>query len=362
MQEQNRHVLIPTRGEGRCPHEDSAARFGKRQCNVQPCQGDEICIAQQDVILAIDGSGSLDPEGFKILLNFAKELVVKYEFRYRGQDAIKMGVVQFGNGEIEADGKTVTPAKSIMPLSTDKKQIQAALAGVQYLKGFTNMAQGFAMAEDMFTKGGRSSASQGVLMITDGKPSFIWMTNEMVEQLDDKNIMRYFVVVNDEGPASDVMLQIRKWAQFPLGKGPWENNLIHVQGLAMLDADVNLWTQAALTKFCPMSYSPSKGKSTEVVVGFMHVKDSGWCGNQGAVLSKTASDAAACAALATGAGVKVFTLGVFFRRGYCQAGDMVPTTEEFAGWQKDRVNPLCKTTWRSSMLFDFYAIAPLTKR
>ena len=35
-------------------------------------------------------------------------------------------------------------------------------------------------------------------MITDGKPSFNLMTNEMVEQLDDKNIMCYFVVINDD--------------------------------------------------------------------------------------------------------------------------------------------------------------------
>ena len=47
-------------------------------------------------------------------------------------------------------------------------------------------------------------------MITDDKPSFNLMTNEMVEQLDDKNIMCYFVVINDDGRTSDVMMQIRK--------------------------------------------------------------------------------------------------------------------------------------------------------
>ena len=87
-----------------------------------------------------------------------------------------------------------------MLAADDKKKLQDAVVAVQYLKVFTNMAQGFAMAEDMFTKGGRSTASQRVLMITNGKPSFNLMTNEMVEQLDDKNIMCYFVVINDDGP------------------------------------------------------------------------------------------------------------------------------------------------------------------
>ena len=35
-------------------------------------------------------------------------------------------------------------------------------------------------------------------MITDGKPSFNLMTNEMVEQLEDKHIMCYFVAINDD--------------------------------------------------------------------------------------------------------------------------------------------------------------------
>ena len=125
--------------EGKCPHEESAARHETQRCNTQPCQGDEICIAHKDVCLGIDGSSSLDPEGFKILFNFAKELVAKYEFKYRGQDATKMGVVQFGNCKIEADGKTVASALSITPFTDDKKKFQDALIGVQYLKGFANM-------------------------------------------------------------------------------------------------------------------------------------------------------------------------------------------------------------------------------
>ena len=49
------------------------------------------------------------------------------------------------------------------------------------------------------------------------------MTNEMVEQLEDNNIMCYFVVINDDGPTSDVMMQIRKWVRFLLGKVQWQN-------------------------------------------------------------------------------------------------------------------------------------------
>ena len=112
----------------------------------------------------------------------------------------------------------------------------------------------------------------------------------------------------------------------------------------MLDADVHLGAQTALSKFCPMSYFPSQAETKEAVVGFMHVKDSGRCGGTGVVLSKTVADAAACVALAANAGVKVFILAAFFYRGWCPAGIMIPSDEEFAGWQKERINPVCCTS------------------
>ena len=37
------------------------------------------------------------------------------------------------------------------------------------------------------------------------------MTNEVVEQFDDKDIMHYFVVVNNQGPNSDAMKQMKKY-------------------------------------------------------------------------------------------------------------------------------------------------------
>ena len=132
-----------------------------------------------------------------------------------------MGLMQFGNCEIAADGKSATPTANIQPLGTAKDVIMTSLTNLVHHKGFNNMAQAFGMAEDMFMKGMCKDASQGVLMITYGKPSFAYMTNEMVEQLDDKHIYRYFVVVNNDGPNSDTMKMIKKCDHFPLGRGPW---------------------------------------------------------------------------------------------------------------------------------------------
>merc|ERR1719276_27942 len=96
-----RHVEIPIRGEGKCPKDKSRARLQGQQCNTHSCVGDEICVAKQDLIIAVDGSGSIKADGFKLVRNFTGELLKRYEVTYYGQMAMQIGLVIFGNGAIE---------------------------------------------------------------------------------------------------------------------------------------------------------------------------------------------------------------------------------------------------------------------
>jgi len=363
FQERFRHVLIPTRGEGKCPKETSRYRYGKQQCNTQDCNGDEICIAVQDLVIAVDGSGSLQESGFKILKGYVGKLLERYETEYFGEPAVKLGVVLFGNGVIMPDGKTVSPAINAQKLTFDKDAVKTTVDGLPFKKGFTNMAQAFAMAEDMFTKGSRKAAQQSVLIVTDGKPSFSFMTNEMAEQLDDKSIMRYFVIVSETPLTDNSMKNMLKWAS-----QPWETNLVHVAGLVMLEADSVLWAEKALTKFCPLAYSPSTADYEIDVYGFQHVKDGGWCGEKldDNILSKNVENAEQCAALAAGSAKQSFMLGAFFRRGWCIGGTMEVSVDQYKEWMTDegKANPTCDVGegWSSSQLFDFYAVEPVAMK
>jgi len=353
LQSRAKHVLIPTRGFGKCPKETSRKRFRERQCNQQDCVGDEICVANQDLVIAIDGSGSVREDGFNILKSYAVALIAKYEATYFGASAMKVGVVEFGNGIIMEDGVTVSPAMNVQPLTTDMSTVKTAVEGMVQKKGFTNMAQAFALAETMYTSTGRKGAQSAILVITDGKPSFQFQTNELVEQLDDKGVSRFFVVVGESEKDLDLM---KKWASVP-----WETNLLHVPGLAVVEADEGLWAQKALTLFCPAAMSPSLLTVKETSGGFMHVKDGGYCGGRGSLLSTEANDAEACANLAAGAGAQSFLLGIWFRRGYCYAGEMQVDTTQYEAWSGGRSDPACPDGWTNSMIFDFYAMQPLAE-
>ena len=58
IQEQRRSVIVPVRGNGHCPAAFHVNRYNKQSCNMQACVGDEICIAEQDLMIHLDGRGS----------------------------------------------------------------------------------------------------------------------------------------------------------------------------------------------------------------------------------------------------------------------------------------------------------------
>merc|ERR1719310_934570 len=353
FQERFRHVLIPTRGFGKCPKPDSDFRYEKQECNTQPCVGDEICIANQDLVIAIDGSGSLREDGFNSLKNYALDLLSKYHSQYFGHEAMKIGLIEFGNGIIMPDGVTVSPAMNVHTISADLNSVKPALEGTVQKKGFTNMAQAFALAETMYTAAGRQGSQSALLVITDGKPSFQFQTNELVQQLDDKGVQRFFVVVSEDEKQLDLM---KKWASYP-----WETNLLHVPGEAVLEADNALWAQKALTLFCPAAMSPSLLEVKEESGGFMHVRDRGYCGGRGSLLSTDVQDAEGCAFLAQGAGAQSFLLGAWFRRGYCYAGQMTVDTAQYESWEANRAAPDCPDGWTNSLIYEFYAMEPIAE-
>jgi uncharacterized protein YegL len=317
-------------------------------------------VAKQDLVVAVDGSGSIKGAGFDIMKKFIKKLLSRYQTEYWGDHAVKIGIVVFGNGVIMPDGKTVSPAILAKPLTFAMNEVEEAVEAMPFKKGFTNMAQAFSAAETAFIMGSRREASSAVMVITDGKPSFNFMTNEMVEQLDDKGITRYFLLVNEEDIKSDTNSIMLSWAS-----QPWETNVVHIPGgLTLLDADTDLWVEKALVKFCPAAYSPADMMWEEISYGYAHVKDGGYCGLMKSenLLATNTESAETCAALVSGAGGQSFILGVSWARGKCYMGseDVVVTMAQFTTWQENRITPQCPdgTTKSSSTLYDFYAMEP----
>jgi len=356
LQERVRKVDVPTRGEGECPKDYSPDRWNERGCNKHDCTGDEICIAKQDLIMAIDGSGSLRSTGFDIIRNFVAELVDRYKGKYAGNAAVRIGVVLFGNGVVQEDG-TISPAVKVHKLSDDMAAVKASIEALKWQRGFTNMAQALALSETMMLSDGRAKAQSAVMVITDGKPTLLYQTQEKVVELKDKSVKLFFAPVTEaKGKEVDLM---KKWAS-----QPWQSHLVHVPGLMPLKAEGSVFASKFIATFCPEAMSPSAMTVQENTLGYFLLMDHAICGDptKGDFVAEDSIDPGACAAAVRAAGGKAFSFGIWGTRGYCVKEYFPTTPENLVLWQQTRADadfaPTCDMPmgWVENFFYDTYVL------
>jgi len=356
MQERVRTVLVPIRALGKCPGEKHPDRYEDQSCNMQECAGDEICIAKQDLVIAIDGSGSLRESGFEVLRNFAGNVTGRYQGAYFGQEAMRVGVILFGQGTVAYDG-TIGGAEQISPLTTDIAGLKEKIEALTWKKGITNMAQAFNLAGRILREGGREDAQAAVLVLTDGKPSMKFVTSQKVQQLKEANTQIYFAPIADF-PSKDLDV-LKDWAS-----SPWETNYERIPGLLALSNNFPMFSGRLIAKFCPKAYSPSRQAETDETRGFMLIHENGWptdaCGKF-TVMGSTYLTADECGLAVKEQGVLAFCFIDKGRwAGTCYAEEVEVTKELWDTWQANLTAPECPNgEWEFSPDADTYAIYPM---
>jgi len=262
---------------------------------------------------------------------------------------MKVGVVLFGNGEVLEDG-TISAAIEVHELSSDMQSVKASIMGLTWQRGFTNMAQAFALGEKMWQLKGRKDTQSAIALLTDGKPTFLFQSNEKVRHLKDKGIKIFFApITRFQGKQLELM---KRWASHP-----WQSHLVHIPGLLPLQADNGLFAGQLIATFCPLSRSPSSEMSDEKANGYFLLRTNGRCGAKGQILSQDVTNPGDCAALARTAKLSAFSVGSWFRNGWCVGEPMAVDEAKLTEWHANRVDPVChEGDWVDDRLFDFYVI------
>jgi len=354
-QERVRKVDIPIRGGGTCPTSTSSHRQEMQDCNTHECVGDEICIAVQDLIMNVDGSGSVNTESWALVKNFTGELLKRYKSTYYGADAVKIGMTLFGNGVIETDG-TISKAVLVTELEKDLAAVKTAAAAMEHQKGFTNMAQGFVLAQKLLQQRSRKDAQSAIMTISDGKPSFLFETTEKAKELEEKGIMKFMVAIS-EFPGSDEWRLMKE-----LATKPANTNTVRVPGFDALQDGGGPFVREALAKFCPAAMSPSQTEDEEKARGYMLVYKKGYCGGLGRTLGRRIRDPDDCFKLAQDFKATGFSMGRRYRRGKCCVELLKFTCENYEQWQENPAAPECPSSWHggfhNSRYYDWYALEP----
>jgi uncharacterized protein YegL len=355
MQERAKAVLVPIRALGKCPEASHPDRLETRQCNTQECVGDEICIAKQDLIIAVDASGSLRESGFEVLRNFVANFTGRYQSTYYGAEAMHVGVIMFGNGEVNEDG-TISKAEEVEPLTTDLALVKEKLLALTWQRGITNMAQAFSLAHKMFREGGREDAQSALMIITDGKPSMKFATSQQVEKLKAINVHIFFAPIA-EFPSRNLDI-LKEWAS-----APWETNYERVPGLVALGNNFDMFGQRLVSKFCPNSFSPSQEKAKAEEQGYMLIHEYGYpdagCGmNYRMGTYQTIEDC--MLAVRDYAAMSSFSYVHSGRMaGSCYAETLQVTEELWASWSANLTAPECPNGgWTDDPYADTFAINP----
>eukprot|EP00747_Dinoflagellata_sp_TGD_P133924 gnl/TRDRNA2_/TRDRNA2_175267_c2_seq29.p1 gnl/TRDRNA2_/TRDRNA2_175267_c2~~gnl/TRDRNA2_/TRDRNA2_175267_c2_seq29.p1 ORF type:complete len:646 (-),score=175.60 gnl/TRDRNA2_/TRDRNA2_175267_c2_seq29:60-1721(-) len=261
FQEKFRHIKRPVRANGFCFGKMSKERYHKAKCNTQQCIGDEMCIAELDLIIGVDASGSISEKGFKIMKTFAKSLLGRFRDAAYGHEAVKVAVVQFGNGELDDKTKVVSDAIVVSPLSSDFKEVKSKIDDTKWKRGFTNMAQAFLKANEIVTRSPRKSAAGTLLLITDGKPSFKFQTDKAVKSFKGRGKV---VIVQVKQFASEDTVKLMKH----YASQPWQSNYVNIPGKLALKSGLGRYSDKVLVSGCPRAESPMAVQAANIENGY----------------------------------------------------------------------------------------------
>jgi len=353
IQERVRKVDIPIRANGKCPSPNHPDRLQMKECNTQDCVGDEICIAKQDLVIAIDGSGSLKQSGFDIVKSFALNLTSRYQNVYYGQEDMRIGLVLFGNGEYFDNG-TVAAAIEVVPITSDLASVSAAIEELQWQRGFTNMMQALAAADNMFADG-RDDAQSAVMVISDGKWTNAYRTGMKATAMKDKGVQIFMAPIADY--TNNKLKVLRGWSS-----QPWETNYERIPGLDTLMNNEPEFAQRLLVKFCPRAFSPSQREEAEEQDGFLLIHEEGYpdseCGAD-TFLSYVDSPEA-CMEAVKEKGMLAFSYYRGSRAGpSCYSSNFEVTADVWAAAMTERTNVTCSSgRWVPDKYSSTYILNP----
>jgi len=182
FKERERTMLTPAKGQGNCPHKDSLERLEYMHCNTDACvpaHGDALrCMTKLDVVLLMDGSGSVSEEGWVATIEVGKMLAESFLVAQTGtQVAVLLysgpsswaGYQKCASGEGSVDLSTDCNMQWASHFTTDPSALTSAISALSWRKGTTMTATALASAATELHSGSSDGRPKVVIVITDGR-------------------------------------------------------------------------------------------------------------------------------------------------------------------------------------------------
>merc|ERR1719217_1125548 len=229
-------VKVEPEGEGKCPDEWSMKRLEYKKCNMVRCKTPEVnmplpCNRSLDVVLLLDGSGSLGKKGWAATVTAAQYVVDAFKDSGKGN----MAVIRFSgpktwSGVKKCIGKSKEKVdmetcgiKTVTHFTEDMKKVKQLITGLDWPQGstLTSLALMSAKAELAL---GRKDSKANVIVITDGRP-LSYRKTTIAAKLLRKSARLLWVPVTKYAPLKWVKI----WAT-----RRWQENVVKVSSFKKL--------------------------------------------------------------------------------------------------------------------------------
>jgi len=224
-------------GDGKCPDEWSVKRLQYKKCNMKRCQIQAVaaplsCNKSLDVVLLIDGSGSLGKKGWAAEIKAAQYFVDAFASSGKANLAVILysgpktwsGVRKcVGKSKKKVDLKKCG-INSVTHFTQDLKKVKQLITGLEWPKGstLTSLALMTAKAELAL---GRKDSHSNVIVFTDGRPLSFRKTG-LAANAVRKSARLVWVPVTKFAP----LKWIKRWAT-----RRWQENVVPVKSFKALE-------------------------------------------------------------------------------------------------------------------------------
>jgi len=229
-------------GAGKCAGAWSLKRLEYKQCNMKRCKLDVgattmTCNKSLDIVLLIDGSGSLGRKGWKAEIKAAQTFIDAFTDPNAAVSNAHMSVILYSGPRTwggyyqcnakntkKVDRERICGVKMITHFTNDMKKVKSLVAGLKWPRGSTLTSLALMTAKAEFALG-RKNSHANVVVFTDGRPISFRKT-ALASYEVRKSARLIWVPVTKYAP----LAKIKKWATHR-----WEENVVQVPSFADLE-------------------------------------------------------------------------------------------------------------------------------
>jgi hypothetical protein len=231
-QKRQKFITHEAEGAGKCADEWSVKRLQYKHCNMVRCITESAseplkCNRSLDVVLLLDGSGSLGKAGWAAEVSAAKHFIRAFN---SAGDKVNMAVILFSgprtwSGVAKCIGGSTASASleacdihTVTHFTTDLKKVDQLVSGLTWPQGSTLTSLALMTASNELNLG-RGDAHSLVVVVTDGRPMSYRRTTLAAHDIRKKARLLW-VPVTKFAP----LKQIKEWAT-----RRWQENVVKVE-------------------------------------------------------------------------------------------------------------------------------------